>query len=276
MAPSRDKSKFRVACIQTKAGKNFESNWRRIKSQISAALRKQPHLIALPEAFSCRAPRQANEDIARRQTPFLIREFTQIAKKNRVAFLMGSVLESSKRRGKFYNTSLLISETGRVVARYRKIHLFDIGMKGRVRTRESSQITPGNRVVVGTVWGVRVGLSICYDLRFPELFRALAQKGSRIIFMPANFTYFTGKAHWEVLLRARAIENQAYVVAPAQAGSHPATGIKSFGCSLLVDPWGKVLRRAARAGEQVLCADLDLRYQARIRREFPVLTHRRL
>lgn len=264
--------KFRVACLQTNAGQNWRINLRRLRTQMKLALVRKPHLIALPEMFCWRGPSRHLSRIAFEATPLVIEEFRGFAQANKTAVLLGSLLEPGPGR-KFYNTSILISSSGKIAARYRKIHLFDNHLKN-AKSCESRHITPGRKAVTSKSGGVRVGLAICYDLRFPELFRLLARKGARIIFLPSNFTFETGKAHWEILLRARAIENQVFMIAPAQTGIHPSTRIRSFGTSLIVDPWGKVLRKGRRAGEQILIADLDLTGQTFLRKSFPVLAHR--
>ncbi len=266
--------KLRVACLQTNAGRNWQVNLRRLDRQVDAALRQGARLLAFPETFACRDTAAKLTNNARYVTPVLIDHFRQRARQEGAAFLLGSIMETSPVRNRVYNTSVLISEKGKVAAKYRKIHLFDIALRGKVTIRESRHILPGCRVVTGTALGVKVGLSVCYDLRFPELYRRLAHQGARIFFVPANFTHTTGKAHWEVLLRARAIENQAFVVAPGQSGTHPDTGIRSYGSSLVIDPWGEPLRQAPISGEHVLVTDLDLSEQARLRRSFPVLRHR--
>lgn len=274
MALRKQKSlrRFKIACLQTDAGPDWQKNLQQARLQIRRALAYKPHLIALPEMFYWRGPSRQLSRIALEVTPLVIEEFRRLARTSQTAFLLGSLLEPAP-RGKFYNTSVLISESGKIEARYRKIHLFDNRLKN-VKSRESQHIAPGRKVVTGKIQGIRVGLAVCYDLRFPELFRRLAGKGARIIFLPANFTFETGKAHWEVLLRARAIENQIFIAAPAQTGIHPSTRIRSFGTSLIVDPWGKVLRKGSPVREQVLTAALDLRRQTWLRKIFPVLTHR--
>ncbi len=264
--------KFRIACLQTDAGPDWRENLRRVRAQTVRAFARKPDLITLPEMFYWRGPSQHLSRMAFQVTPLVVAEFRRLARANKTAFLLGSLLEPGP-GGKFYNTSLLIAASGKIVARYRKIHLFDSRLKN-AKSRESRHIASGNKVVTAKIRGVRVGLAVCYDLRFPELFRLLARKGARIIFLPSNFTFETGKAHWEVLLRARAIENQVFIAAPAQTGLHPSTGIRSFGTSLIVDPWGRVLRKGSRSREQVLVADLDLTRQARLRKVFPVLQHR--
>ena len=172
-------------------------------------------------------------------------------------------------------SSLVFDSTGRCVARYDKIHLFDVDVPGRGEShRESTNIAPGSTVVTVETPAGRAGLSVCYDIRFPELYRRMAAEGAHWFVVPAAFTVPTGRAHWEVLLRARAIENLAFVVAPGQAGVHPS-GRETWGDSMIVDHWGAILARQP-SGEGVITAHLDLAAQARVREGFPALQHRRL
>jgi predicted amidohydrolase len=184
----------------------------------------------------------------------------------------GSYLEAVEGSERFYNTSIALSPEGEIVARYRKLHLFDVEVDGKVY-EESATVEPGAEVVVASLGRAAVGLSICYDLRFPELYRRLAHGGARLVTVPAAFTAETGKDHWEVLLRARAIENQVFVLAAAQCGSHPPANA-SYGNAMVVDPWGVVLARAGYR-EGVVVADLDFGEQERVRRTLPALQHRR-
>jgi predicted amidohydrolase len=186
----------------------------------------------------------------------------------------GSLLERVPGEPRAYNTSCLFDPGGRLLARYRKIHLFDVDLPGRVTVRESATRAPGDEVVaVPTELGT-LGLSVCYDLRFPELYRRLARAGAEVLLVPSAFTFPTGAAHWEVLCRARAVENQCYLIAPDQTGTSPH-GFPDFGDSLIADPWGRVLARAGD-GEGVVTAEIDRAYLARVRRELPCLTHARL
>ncbi|GAA0797761.1 carbon-nitrogen hydrolase family protein [Spirilliplanes yamanashiensis] len=173
-----------------------------------------------------------------------------------------------------YNTTLLFDRTGALTATYRKIHLYDVEIPGRVSYQESRTVAAGSDVVIAAVDGVETGLSICYDLRFPELYRQLAVRGARVLVVPAAFMAHTGRDHWEVLLRARAIENQCYVVAAGQIGDHDP-GRTCFGRSMVIDPWGTVV---AQLPDEVgvAVADLDLDRLARIRRDVPSLANRRL
>src|SRR5437868_11049226 len=175
--------------------------------------------------------------------------------------------------GKFYNTSVLINRDSEIVARYRKIHLFDVSLANGEKHFESDRIAPGNEVVTAEVDSITFGLTICYDLRFPELYRALALRGAQVILVPAGFTLHTGRDHWEVLLRARAIENLCYVVAPAQVGKYPPDR-QCFGRSMIIDPWGLVLAQVQDM-PTVIMAEIDLAQIEHARAQIPCLGHRR-
>jgi predicted amidohydrolase len=186
---------------------------------------------------------------------------------------VGSTAETSADPARPYNTSTLIAPDGTIVTTYRKIHRFDVAVdRGPVDT-ESARVTPGDRVVTAEVDGTIIGMSICYDLRFPEHYRSLELAGAQILTVPANFTERTGRDHWEVLLRARAIDNGAYVLAPAQVGGPP--GSPAFGRSMVIDPWGTVIAQASDAGGFIR-AELDLDRVDAVRRQIPVLVNRRL
>lgn len=262
---------WRVACIQMGASGNLEENFFRAVHLTERAVRQKARFVTLPENFLSRGPSRDLKAVTC-EMPRVIRHFQKLARETKSAILLGSLLEPTSATGKYSSTSVLVSETGKIAARYRKMHLFDIGLR-RVRMNESRHIQAGKRLGLGKVFGIPLGLAICYDLRFPELFRRLTYRGARIITVPANFTDYTGEAHWEVLLRARAIENQVFIVAPAQVGISPSSGIRSFGTSLIIDPWGTVLAKGTRTRDEVVVADLDFSFQARLRSQFPVLKH---
>jgi predicted amidohydrolase len=186
----------------------------------------------------------------------------------------GSFHEAGPDERRTYNTSLVFDRRGELAATYRKIHLYDVEIAGRVSYQESRSVAPGTETVLTDVDGVRTGLSICYDLRFPELYRALAIAGAKVLVVPAAFMMHTGRDHWEVLLRARAIENQCYVVAAGQIGDHEP-GRTCFGRSMIIDPWGTVLAQAPDA-VGIVTADVDLERLDKIREELPSLANRRL
>jgi predicted amidohydrolase len=198
----------------------------------------------------------------------------EVARKHGIALVLGGMPEKTARDTHVHNTAVYLDGDGEVRAVYRKIHLFDVAIPDGATYRESGSVEAGGEpVAVETPWG-GLGLTVCYDVRFPELYRALAQKGVRMIAVPAAFTLHTGRDHWHVLLRARAIENLAFVLAAAQYGRHNAKRV-TYGHSMIVNPWGQVLAECADA-EGVAVAELDFDYQDRVRQELPSLHHRRL
>lgn len=267
------KKKIRISCIQVNAGSSIQKNIKNLESLIKTALKAKPRIVALPENFLWRGSSENLEEAAL-ATKEVLRDFRSKAKRYKTAFLLGSLIEPSQTSLKYYNTSCWVSASGRISATYRKIHLFDVELSKDLSVQESKHILPGHKPVLVSERGVTSGLSICYDLRFPELYRWLTRLGAQILFVPANFTRETGKAHWKVLLRARAIENQCYVVAPAQVGKNPSSGITSYGHSLMVDPWGRVLFEGSGASQEVLTADADFSVLNRVRKSLPVLRHR--
>jgi predicted amidohydrolase len=197
----------------------------------------------------------------------------EIARSRGVTIHIGSMLERSPDSAKCYNTSVIIDQAGLVGATYRKAHLFDVDVPG-VEYQESANIAPGQQLVVAELPGFDLGMSICFDLRFPEMYRRLAVSGATVLAIPAVFTVPTGSVHWEVLLRARAIENHAFVIAAGQAGT-TAEGISSYGHSMIIGPWGEVLAESRLEGEDVLVATLDISEVVRRRSQIAVLNLRR-
>jgi predicted amidohydrolase len=249
-------------------GENFEQAER----LIGQAAAWGSDLVVLPELWTYLGPRKRHLEVAE-PIPGETSEFLgRLAARYRFWLVGGSYLEAVEGAERVHNTSVVFSPDGDILARYRKLHLFDVEVDGK-SYEESATIAPGTETVVAMVAGVPVGLSICYDLRFPELYRRLAVQGARVVTVPAAFTAETGKDHWEVLLRARAIENQVFVLAAAQCGSHPPANA-CYGNAMVVDPWGVVLARAGYR-EGVVVADLDFGEQERVRRTLPALQHRR-
>jgi predicted amidohydrolase len=260
-----------VAVIQLDAGTDSEANVREAARLADQAAVEGARLVALPEYLQFRGSDDGYRASARPIPGPFSDAFAAVARGRKVWILAGSLAESGP-AGRPYNTSILLDPEGRIAATYRKIHLFDVAIENGPADRESDRVTPGDRAVVADVDGTKIGLSICYDLRFPELYRALAGAGAEILAVPANFLERTGRDHWEVLLRARAIENAAYVIAPAQVGGSP--GFPAHGRSMIIDPWGMVV---AQAPDQVaiIHAQLDLDRVASIRQQIPVLANRR-
>jgi deaminated glutathione amidase len=265
---------LRVAAIQLTSGADRDANLRRIDRLLERAAAQGCQLAALPEVANVRTEPVRHSDAEPVPGPTTNR-LAESARRLGIWINGGSLLEqSAEAEPRAFNTSVLIDPHGRIVASYRKIHLFDVDLDDGSSHRESRSVAPGCDAVTTFVEDLQVGLSVCYDLRFPELYRLLATGGARVLFIPSAFTALTGKAHWEVLLRARAIENQAFVVAPAQLGA--AEGASAcYGHSLIVDPWGEVLAEADDE-ETVIVADLDVQRLERLRREFPSLANRRL
>jgi deaminated glutathione amidase len=263
----------RVAAVQMASGPNVEGNLREAARLIERAAGQGAQLVALPEHFGIMGMREEDKvSLREKEGSGPIQDFlAATAKRHGIWLVGGSVPLECSAPDKVRNSSMLFDSTGRVVARYDKIHLFGFEM-GDEHYSEQRTIEPGDRVVtVGSPFG-RIGLSVCYDLRFPELYRAM--KAVDIIFVPSAFTETTGRAHWETLIRARAIENLAYVVAPAQGGYH-VNGRETHGDSMIVDPWGVVLDRLHR-GSGVVVAGINLQHLQRLRQSLPALTHRTL
>lgn len=268
---------MQVAAIQMASGSVIQANLQEAEKQIRAAVTDGAQLVVLPENFGMVGARQ--EDVVEyREQPGQgpIQDFlAALAKELGITLIGGSVPIATDTTDKYRNSLLVFDATGTNIARYDKIHLFDVTIPGTDTSFcESDVIQAGDQVVVVDADGVRIGLSICYDLRFPELYRKLAEKGAQIIVVPAAFTAETGQAHWHALLKARAIENLSFVIASAQGGYH-VNGRETFGHSLIVDPWGKVLDEIA-SGTGFASAQLNLGHQAQLRERFPVLSHRKL
>jgi predicted amidohydrolase len=265
-------SKLRVALIQLAADQDVAANVGRAAEMIRRAGESKPGLVALPEMFHYRGPVTGFRESASALPGPLTEPFSDLARDLNCWILLGSVAERSTDPMRPFNTSVLIDPAGGVAALYRKRHLFDVSITDGPSDRESARITPGDTSVVAVMEGaaeevdVRLGLSICFDLRFPELYRELASNGAVIMAVPANFTEATGRDHWEVLLRARAIENGAFVIAPAQCGI--GAGVPTHGRSMVVDPWGTVIAQAPD-GPGVIIADLDLERVLEVRRQLP-------
>jgi len=266
--------KFVAAAVQMVASDDKAANLKEAEHWIRLAAKQGARVVALPEVFIWRGHKKLEREFAEAiPGPTSIR-LADLARKLGIFLLGGSILEAIPGSAQAYNSSLLFDPSGELLARYRKIHLFDVDLANGVSVRESDGRAPGAEVVVAQTELVTMGLSVCYDLRFPELYRALADRGAQLIFVPSAFTAFTGAAHWQTLLRARAIENQVYLVAPDQFGK----SAKSFEChghSLIVDPWGKVLAELAD-GAGVISAEIDFDYLAKVRAELPALRHRKL
>src|ERR1700719_1147049 len=271
---------FTAGCIQFTAGPEPEANLRQVGDLVRRARAAGADFIMTPEASNLIESGKRRRDKARREADDLfLAGMRELARELGIWLLLGSLVidpagePDSEGEERLANRSFLVDAAGGVVARYDKIHMFDIDLPGGESYRESNAYRPGGQTVVAeTPWG-RLGMSVCYDVRFPHLYRALAHVGADFLAMPSVFTVPTGRAHWHVLLRARAIENGCFVFAPAQWGEHTA-GRKSYGHSLIVDPWGEVLADRGE-GTGIVTAQIDLARIAEARGTVPSLTHDR-
>ena len=262
---------FRVAAIQMSSGPNVSANLSEAERLIGMAADQGAKLVALPEYFAIMGMKDTDKVAVREvDGKGMIQKFlSTMAKKHKIWLVGGSIPMETDSEAKVFNSCLVYDDKGKQVARYDKIHLFGLDL-GNEHYREEKTIQAGKKVVVVDTPFGRIGLSICYDLRFPELYRAMGEVD--IIFVPSAFTATTGKAHWETLVRARAIENLAYVIAPAQGGYH-LSGRETHGHSMIVDPWGVVLDHLPR-GSGVVFAGVNPAYQASLRKSLPALKHR--
>ncbi len=263
----------RIAVVQMVSSANVEHNLKVAENYIVEAAEKGAKMVALPENFACMSFHERDKlALAETGGDGPIQQWlSYTAKENHIFLLGGTVPIKVPGKDKIYAASLLFDDQGEQVARYDKIHLFDVTVKDGESYQESAAIEPGSNIVAVDTPVGRVGLTVCYDLRFAEIFRQLIIQEVDLFFVPSAFTETTGSAHWEVLLRARAIENLAYVAAPNQGGKHE-NGRMTYGHSMIIDPWGKVLVNANRQSGPIY-ADIDLEDVKRLRAQFPCNQH---
>jgi predicted amidohydrolase len=266
-----------LAALQLCSQADVTQNLDRAEALVGEAARRGATIVLLPENFAYLGGDEAGrravaEDLSEARGP-IARRLAEMARAHGVHVIAGGMPERSGDPERPYNTIAVASPDGSVRAAYRKIHLFDVDLAER-SYRESAAMMAGDEPAVVDLGGVKVGLSICYDLRFPELYRACVAKGAEVLVVPAAFTVTTGKDHWHVLLRARAIESQCYVIAAGQWGKHPG-GRTTYGKSCIVDPWGEIVAHASE-GEGAIVTAFDRGYLGRVRESLPSLRHRRL
>ncbi|WP_368491213.1 carbon-nitrogen hydrolase family protein [Clostridium sp. BJN0013] len=249
-------------------------NVKRAKQIIGEAVNKGANIVALPEMFNCPYNIKYFREYAERDNcqGETLSMLSSTAKEMGIYLIGGSIPEIDE-KGNIYNTSFVFNELGEIIGKHRKVHLFDIDIKNKITFKESEVLTPGNKAtVIDTKWG-KIGVAVCYDVRFPELMRLMALQGAKIIFIPASFNTTTGPAHWELLFRSAAVENQLYTV-----GISPARNVNysyvSYGNSLIVDPFGNILNILDEK-EGILISEIDLNYIDEVRKSLPVLKHRR-
>jgi predicted amidohydrolase len=264
---------MRAAAVQLNSNEDKERNLGIAERLVREGAADGAELVVLPEKFNVLG---SSEQLAAGAEPLngpTLRWAESIARELRLWLVAGSIVETVEQDEKLRNTSALIGPDGSIHAVYRKIHLFDVEV-GEMVYRESDVEGPGDEIVVADAGELKLGLAVCYDLRFPELFRIMAVRGAQVFSLPSAFTVPTGRAHWDVLVRARAIENQVFVIAAGQVGRHPPDH-ESYGHSMIADPWGVVRASAGDESEKVVVADLDLDAQAETRRKLPSLANRR-
>ncbi|MBW3631893.1 MAG: carbon-nitrogen hydrolase family protein [Chloroflexi bacterium] len=262
-----------IAVLQMNSKADRGENIAAALALIDRAAAAGARMVALPEVWPYLGPEDSNRDHAETVPGPTTDLLAERARRHGIYIHGGSIYESRPGDPGMYNTTVVIDPQGEIVARYSKIHMFDVVLNSDDEYRESATVTPGTEIVVTEIDGIQVGLAICYDLRFPELFRILALKGAQAVILPAAFTLMTGKDHWETLIRARAIENEIYMVAPAQWGTY-LPGKWCYGRSMVVDPWGTVLATAPD-GVGTAQATIDPMRVETVRRQIPSLANRR-
>lgn len=266
-------SSFRIAACQMNSQNDKDANVASAERLIDEAASLGAQMVGLPELFNMLGEEEDTmagaEAVPGPTSQFLATK----ARQHGMYIHGGSIPVRVPGQEKVWNCTLVFDPEGEMLARYNKIHLFDIHIEGQKSYQESAKVAAGEEMVTFETEHGNFGLTICYDIRFPELYRALTLNGAQVVFHPAAFTLYTGKDHWETLIRARAIENQVYMVSPAQIGSH-GNGKQCYGSTMIVDPWGTVVARAPER-ECVIYADVDYANQEKVRQELPSLLHRR-
>lgn len=263
-----------VAAVQLASGSDVARNVDAAIALVDAAAREGATYVQLPEYFNYRGPAKGYASVAEPVPGPTTARLAEVARRRGITVHVGSTFERSADPTTCYNTSVVIAPSGEVVATYRKGHLFDVRVPGEVEHRESAYVAAGDQLVVVQLGDMALGLSVCFDLRFPELYRQLALGGASVLAVPSSFAVATGRVHWEVLLRARAIENHAYVIAAAQSGT-TSEGLSSFGHSMIVGPWGEIVAQSLADGEDLLIASIDLDEVTRRRSQIAVLSLQR-
>jgi deaminated glutathione amidase len=266
------KNKFVAAVIQFCSNEDKDRNLKLVSQFIDTAVGNGADVVVLPEMFNCCGHTEIMIKNAEKIPGHTINTMSDKARQHGIYIVCGSIFEKAG-DNRAYNTSVLVGRNGKILAKYSKIHLFDIDIQDKIRYKESELVIAGDKIVTVNMGSFDAGLGICYDLRFCELFRNLALKGAKVIFIPSAFTQTTGEYHWEPLIKARAIENQVFVVAANQTGTSP-NNITCYGKSMIVDPWGRVLAKA-KDNENVITAEIDLDLLNKVRTEIPLFEHRR-
>lgn len=263
--------KFKLAVCQMKVESEKEKNLEKALEMIDEAARKGADMAVLPEMFICPYDNSCFPVYGESEDGEIVKRISRAAKANHIYIIAGSIPEKAGER--IHNTSFIFDREGNVIGKHRKMHLFDIDVSGRIRFKESNMVTPGNGITVIDTEFCKIGVAICYDMRFPELIRLMALEGVKLIVIPAVFNMVTGPVHWEPTLRIRAIDNQVYLAGASTARNENAS-YQAYGHSMILDPWGKILASADEK-EGILLTDIDLDYLEKVREELPLLKHRR-
>ena len=259
----------KTAAIQMNSNDNINENFNTAVSLINQAADNNASLVVLPENFLYIGQ---DKSIGFDESSTYIQSLTKIALKKKIFICAGSFPEKTDNSKQHFNTTILINSLGKIISKYRKIHLFDVNINQSIETSEPEYTLYGEKPVTAETPFCKIGFTICYDLRFPELYRQTVLMGAQAIVVPSNFTYQTGKDHWEILLRARAIENGVYIIAPDQSGTK-YDGHRSYGCSMIISPWGEPLAKASCDGNEIIYADIDLEKVNTARRKIPSIKH---
>lgn len=264
-------NKLKIGLIQMQVENNKNKNLMKASQLVNKISSENPDIVILPEMFSCPYNSDSFPIYAEEENDYSFNYLSNIAKTNNIYLVAGSIPE--KDGSKIYNTSYVFNREGKKIAKHRKIHLFDIDIKNKQKFKESDTLSAGNEVTIFDTEFGKIGLCICYDFRFPELARLMVNKGAKVIIVPASFNMTTGPAHWDIMFRSRAIDNQAYTIGCSPARDYNSSYI-SYGNSLIVSPYGEILCKLDEK-ESFITYDIDLDYVDEIREELPLLHHRR-
>ena len=265
-------TKLRLSLCQMNVIDDKQENIKKAQSMIRESIKKNADFIVLPEMFNCPYSNEKFIEYAEEETgSFTLSSISKLACENKVYILAGSIPE--KENDRLYNTSYLFDRNGEIIAKHRKVHLFDIDVKDKITFKESDVLTAGDEFTIAKTDFGKIGIGICYDVRFPELARIMVENGAIILFYPGAFNMTTGPAHWELLFRSRALDNQAYCVGVAPALNEYAS-YHSYGHSIITDPWGRVIAQGDEK-EQIIISEIDLDEIKKIREELPLLKNKR-
>lgn len=262
---------FKLAICQMKVVSDKKANISKAVEMLMSAAAEKIDIAVLPEMFNCPYDSKRFGEYAETQTGETVKAISNAASEHGIYVIAGSIPELSE--GNIYNTSFIFDRSGNIIGKHRKMHLFDIDVHNRITFRESDTLSAGNAITVAYTEFCPIGIAICYDMRFPELMRLMSLKGAKLIIVPAAFNMITGPAHWEPLIRVRAVDNQVFMAAASPSSDESADYV-AYGHSMIVGPWGNVLKKAGK-GEEILFEDINLSEVERIRKELPLLKHRR-